>query len=152
MHTHSTYGTSFAQALRDIPCFGTTHADNFYGPIPVTRPLTDAEIDQDYELNTGRVIVECFKKRGIDPEQVPGVLVASHGPFAWGATIEKAVENADRPGVFRSDGSEQPGPFSRAYTDFADVAGQAFPPETRSQGHLRAEVIAGETIPCFRPA
>ena len=94
MHSHSTYGTSFAQAMREIPCFGTTHADNFYGPIPVTRPMMDAEINQDYELNTGRVIVERFKKGGIDPEQVPGVLVASHGPFAWGLTVEKAVENA----------------------------------------------------------
>jgi L-ribulose-5-phosphate 4-epimerase len=94
MHSHSTYGTSFAQAMREIPCFGTTHADNFYGAIPVTRSMTDAEINQDYELNTGRVIVERFKKGGVDPEQVPGVLVASHGPFAWGLTVEKAVENA----------------------------------------------------------
>ena len=93
-HTHSTCGTSFAQSLRDIPCLGTTHADNFYGTIPVTRPMTDVEIRQDYELNTGRVIVECFKTRGFDPVQVPGVLVASHAPFAWGPTIEKAVENA----------------------------------------------------------
>ncbi len=93
-HTHSTCGTSFCQALRDIPCFGTTHADNFYGAIPVTRQMTDAEIGQDYELNTGRVIVECFEKRGLDPAQIPGVLVASHAPFAWGATVEKAVENA----------------------------------------------------------
>jgi L-ribulose-5-phosphate 4-epimerase len=93
-HTHSTYGTSFAQALREIPCLGTTHADNFYGPIPVTRPMTDEEIGQDYELNTGRVIVECFEKRGLDPAQIPGVLVASHAPFAWGPTVEKAVENA----------------------------------------------------------
>lgn len=93
-HTHSTCGTVFAQALRDIPCFGTTHADNFCGPIPVTRPMTDAEIENDYELNTGRVIVECFRKRAIDPSHAPGVLVASHAPFAWGPTIEKAVENA----------------------------------------------------------
>jgi L-ribulose-5-phosphate 4-epimerase len=93
-HTHSTYGTCFAQALRDIPCFGTTHADNFHGPIPVTRPMTDEEIQNDYELNTGRVIVECFRTRSIDPAGVPSVLVASHAPFAWGPTIEKAVENA----------------------------------------------------------
>ncbi len=93
-HTHSTCATSFCQALRDIPCLGTTHADNFYGAIPVTRQMTDAEIERDYELNTGRVIAECFEKRGIDPAQIPGVLVASHAPFAWGATVEKAVENA----------------------------------------------------------
>jgi len=93
-HTHSTYGTSFAQALREIPCLGTTHADNFYGAIPVSRALTAEEIGRDYELNTGKVIVECFRDGGIDPGNVPGVLVASHAPFAWGPTTEKAVENA----------------------------------------------------------
>jgi L-ribulose-5-phosphate 4-epimerase len=93
-HTHSTFGTSFAQAHREIPCLGTTHADNFYGSIPVTRPMTPAEIEQDYELNTGRVIAETFTKNKLDPLQIPGVLVASHAPFAWGATVEKAVENA----------------------------------------------------------
>jgi L-ribulose-5-phosphate 4-epimerase len=94
VHTHSMHGTSFAQAKRDIPCLGTTHADNFNGPIPATREMTSAEIETDYELNTGRVIVECFEKRKIDPAEVGGVLVASHAPFAWGGTIEKAVENA----------------------------------------------------------
>lgn len=94
VHTHSTYATSFAQAHRDIPCLGTTQADNFYGAIPVTDPLTDHEIEEEYELNTGRVIVECFRRRHIDPVAVPGVLVAGHAPFAWGPTPEKAVENA----------------------------------------------------------
>lgn len=94
VHTHSTYGTCFAQAGRDIPCFGTTHADNFYGAIPCTREMTADEIQGEYELNTGKVIVERFMKHGIDPDQVPGVLVASHAPFAWGSTPEKAVENA----------------------------------------------------------
>jgi L-ribulose-5-phosphate 4-epimerase len=94
VHTHSTFGTSFAQARREIPCFGTTHADNFYGAIPCTREMTEREIASDYELNTGKVIVERFGIEGIDPLQVPGVLVASHAPFAWAATIEKAVENA----------------------------------------------------------
>lgn len=93
-HTHSTFGTVFAQARREIPCLGTTHADNFYGAIPCTRELTPAEIERDYELNTGKVIVERFGIAGIDPLQVPGVLVASHAPFAWGPTVEKAVENA----------------------------------------------------------
>ena len=93
-HTHSTYATSFAQALREIPCLGTTHADNFYGAIPVTRALTADEIGRDYELNTGKVIVERFRDGGIDPASVPGVLVASHAPFAWGPDTEKAVENA----------------------------------------------------------
>jgi L-ribulose-5-phosphate 4-epimerase len=94
VHTHSLHATSFAQALRDVPCFGTTHADNFYGTIPCTRPMRREEIDSDYELNTGRVIVEAFSDRRIDPMQVPGVLVASHAPFAWGETGEKALENA----------------------------------------------------------
>ena len=94
VHTHSTCGSSFAQALRDIPCLGTTHADNFFGPIPVTRAMTNDEIAADYELNTGRVIVECFQKRHLDPDQIPGVLVASHAPFTWGPTPEKAVDNA----------------------------------------------------------
>jgi L-ribulose-5-phosphate 4-epimerase len=94
VHTHSTFATSFAQALRPIPCLGTTHADNFYGAIPVTRPMTSAEIASDYELNTGKVIVETFRQQEIDPAQIPGVLVASHAPFAWGPTPPKAVENA----------------------------------------------------------
>src|SRR5205814_2896306 len=83
-----------AQAMREIPCFGTTHADNFYGTIPVTRAMKPAEIETDYELNTGRVIVERFTSTGINPADVPGVLVASHAPFAWGTTEDKAVENA----------------------------------------------------------
>lgn len=94
VHTHSTHATSFAQAHRGIPCLGTTHADNFYGEIPVTRPMRREEIESDYELNTGRVIVERFRSGSIDPAQIPGVLVASHAPFAWGPTPEKAVENA----------------------------------------------------------
>jgi L-ribulose-5-phosphate 4-epimerase len=94
VHTHSLAATSFAQARRDIPCFGTTHADNFHGAIPVTAEMKPEEIRSDYELNTGRVIVDCFAHRNINPENIPGVLVASHAPFAWGATLEKAVENA----------------------------------------------------------
>jgi L-ribulose-5-phosphate 4-epimerase len=94
VHTHSTFGTSFAQAMRDIPCLGTTHADNFYGSIPCTRPMTPSEIESEYELNTGKVIVECFREKRLDPTQIPGVLVASHAPFAWGTSPAKAVENA----------------------------------------------------------
>ncbi len=77
---------------RPIPCFGTTHADNFYGPIPVTDAMTDAEIGGPYEENTGKVIVRRFA--GMDPMQIPAVLVANHGPFTWGPSPEKAVENA----------------------------------------------------------
>ena len=94
VHTHSTYATSFAQAQRDIPCFGTTHADNFYGTIPCTRAMTREEIAIDYELNTGKVIVDCFRQRGLDPLDMPGVLVSSHAPFTWGVSEGKALENA----------------------------------------------------------
>jgi L-ribulose-5-phosphate 4-epimerase len=94
VHTHSSHAVSFAQAERDIPCLGTTHADHFYGPVPATRRMREEEIRDAYEHNTGAVIVECFRERGIDPGAVPGVLVAGHGPFAWGPTPHKAVENA----------------------------------------------------------
>lgn len=94
VHTHSNYAVSWAQAERPIPCLGTTHADHFYGEIPVTRRMTDDEIQTEYEHNTGAVIVERFREGEIDPAQVPGVLVAGHGPFAWGDDVEHAVENA----------------------------------------------------------
>ncbi len=91
-HTHSTRATTFAQARREIPCFGTTHADHFYGPIPCARALTEQEIEEAYELNTGRVIIERFE--GLDPVAIPGVLVASHAPFAWGKNAADSVKNA----------------------------------------------------------
>jgi L-ribulose-5-phosphate 4-epimerase len=92
VHTHSTYATSWAQAGKDIPPFGTTHADHYYGSVPCTRKLTDKEINTDYELNTGMIIVERLK--GIDPMAVPSVVVYSHGPFSWGRNAENAVYNA----------------------------------------------------------
>jgi L-ribulose-5-phosphate 4-epimerase len=91
-HTHSRNAVAFAQAGRAIPCFGTTHADYFYGEVPVTRPMTAEEIQSAYELETANVIVERFEN--IDPTQVCAVLVHSHGPFVWGPSGKKAVENA----------------------------------------------------------
>jgi L-ribulose-5-phosphate 4-epimerase len=94
VHTHSPFATAWAQARREIPCFGTTHADHFRGPVPVTRELTGDEIGGDYERSTGDVIVETVNGLGLDPLERPAVLVASHGPFAWGPDAESAVENA----------------------------------------------------------
>jgi L-ribulose-5-phosphate 4-epimerase len=91
-HAHSRCATMFAQSRRPIPCLGTTHADQFHGPVPVTRALDASEVEEDYEGHTGRVIVECFSE--LDPVAMPAVLVAGHAPFTWGSSATKAVENA----------------------------------------------------------
>ena len=93
VHTHSKWATSWAQANMDIPALGTTHADNFYGSIPCTRRMTDEEIGGAYERETGSVIIQTFEERRIDPLQVSAVIVANHGPFSWGTSCTKAVEN-----------------------------------------------------------
>lgn len=94
VHTHSPYAVGWSQAGEDIPCYGTTHADYFYGPIPCARHLTQEEIDEDYEKNTGTVIIEAFNRRRLDPVAVPGVICRSHGPFTWGKDPAQAVYHA----------------------------------------------------------
>ncbi len=91
-HTHSCHATMWAQGCKEIPCFGTTHADHFYGPIPVTPVMTQEEVKDGYERNTGKVIVERFE--GLSPNDMPGVLVANHGPFTWGKDAQDSVKNA----------------------------------------------------------
>jgi len=92
VHTHSEFATAWAQARREIPAYGTTHADYFYGPVPLTEDLTEEEIEGDYVLNTGKAIVRRF--RGLDPLAVPGVLVAGHAPFVWGHNVIEAAYHA----------------------------------------------------------
>ncbi|HWS42204.1 MAG TPA: L-ribulose-5-phosphate 4-epimerase [Pseudoflavonifractor sp.] len=94
VHTHSPHAVGWAQAGEDIPAYGTTHADYFYGPIPCARRLTAEEIDEDYERSTGKVIIETFRERGIDPAHIPGVICFSHGPFTWGRDPAQAVYHA----------------------------------------------------------
>jgi len=93
-HTHSPYATALAQARLPIRCMGTTHADYFHGDVPVTREMTRAEVEEDYERNTGLVIIEAFRGPGIPPEEVSAVLVANHGPFTWGWDAADAVERS----------------------------------------------------------
>ena len=94
VHTHSLYATSFAQALKPIECLGTTHADHFRGTIPIIESLTSKKITSDYEKNIGLSIVDSFDKNDIDPQEVPGCLVAHHGPFVWADSIENSLYNA----------------------------------------------------------
>jgi len=95
VHTHSTYVTAWAQAGKSIPCLGTTHADYWNGEIPMTRELTDEEINGDYEKETGKVIIEKINELNVNPLECPGILVANHGNFTWGKTVEDAVKHAE---------------------------------------------------------
>ena len=95
MHTHSPYATVWAQSGKQIPCLGTTHADYWNGEIPITRDLINKEINGEYEKETGKVIIEKIKDLNVDPLDCPGILVANHGPFAWGKTVEDAVKHAE---------------------------------------------------------
>jgi L-ribulose-5-phosphate 4-epimerase len=94
VHTHSLYATAWAQAQRGLPSYGTTQADYWHGDVPCTRKMTPAEIKNDYEANTGEIVVETFRKKKLDPSHHPAVLVASHGPFCWGKNVADAVHNA----------------------------------------------------------
>lgn len=94
VHTHSPYAVGWAQAGRDIPAYGTTHADYFYGPVPCCRSLTEQEVEEDYERNTGLVIVETFRQRELDPVHVPGAICRNHGPFTWGKDAAQAMYHA----------------------------------------------------------
>ena len=94
VHTHSPYAVGWAQAGMDIPCYGTTHADYFYGPVPCARSLTPQEVEEGYEKNTGAVIIETFRERRLNPVHVPGVICRNHGPFAWGKDADQAVYHA----------------------------------------------------------
>ena len=121
VHTHSPYAVGWAQAGCALPAFGTTHADYFYGPVPCARHLSQEELDEDYELNTGKTIVEAFAERDLDPMAVPGVLCHSQGPFTWGKDAAQAVyhavvlEECAKMGIFTRIVSPMAGPAPERY-------------------------------------
>ena len=140
VHTHSRWATTFAQAGMDIPAMGTTQADYFYGAIPCTRPMTDAEIKGEYEKETGKVIVETFRDK--DPAAIPGALVCSHGPFAWGPGRHERAAQRGSPGGGRLHGLARYRAQSCSRLHAADAARQALSQETRRQCLLRTALSA----------
>ena len=128
VHTHSPHAVGWAQAGRDIPCYGTTHADYFYKSIPCTRNLTGEEVNEDYELNTGKVIAEEFARRKIDPAATPGVICHSHGPFTWGKNAAQAVYHA----VVLEEVAKM-----ALYTVMIDANAQAAPQYVQDKHYLR---------------
>ena len=140
-HTHSPYATMFAQAGRGIPCLGTTHADHFNGEVPVTRALTRKEVAGEYEENTGRAIVERFKK--LNPDEMPAVLVAHHGPFTWGRTAAESLTNSvalelvaqTALGTLQLNGAARPHP--------GFPPRETLPPQARAGRVLRAKKLDG---------
>ena len=142
VHTHSPYATAFAQAGLPIPALGTTHADFFRGEIPATRALTGREIRGAYEIETGRVILERFSK--LSAEEVPGVLVARHGPFAWGPSASEAVENAVAVELCARLASLTLELRPSGRRDRAGAPRPAFPAQARPRVLLRPEIAAGQ--------
>ena len=145
-HTHSEYATAWAQARKSIPCFGTTHADYFHGAIPLTEVMTDHEIAGEYEANTGEVIVRALK--GLDPMSIPAVLVANHGPFAWGADAHEAVENA-----WMLEATARMAYFTVAINAmrarWASASRPTFSAEARRESVLRAKAVVRNNL-CLR--
>ena len=140
VHTHSLFATAWAQACKPLLAYGTTQADYWYGDVPCTRKLSGAEIRQDYEANTGEVIVETFQKLKFDPMQHPAVLVASHGPFTWGADAHDAVHNASVLEFIARLNSETLAHQPQNQADAIRAARQTFFAQTRAGRVLRAKV------------
>ena len=148
VHSHSRNAVAFAQAGRGIPCLGTTHADYFYGEVPVTRPMTPEEVRSEYEWETGNVIVERFKD--LDPAEVSAVLVNGHGPFVVGAERQESGRKRASSGNRRRDGSENPATGLACSGDRKASAGQALPSQTRSWRLLRSG-LSNQTIRMTKP-
>ncbi len=156
VHTHSEFATSWAQACRPIPCFGTTHADYFHGPVPVTEPLTAEEVAEGYVRNTGAVIVRRFRSGSLDPLAVPGILVAGHAPFAWGKTACRSRRARRCSGVHCPLGLPHslasPKPCSRTAPNCPNLKFQSTFPSTTTNGNTAQKPLTASPEPTFHPA